>query len=248
MGKTIMMIGDIGDPNIVFEINKIIFEFTNEDTDIEKYHPFINIVKPIDGKILVDQIDDYVNFFTLSSFQSKYKIGIINDFNTITPSMQNKLLKTIEDNGEYELQIFITKHPNNILSTILSRVYVMELSNNKLNLEGMTPFFQRYVKTYDELEYLKKNEEIFLALQAIEKFFSSKEYDKAYTIYVTRFKKLDREQSYMIFRIILQHCYDLKEYKLAKKIIKYESRFNLNISLNAQMDAIMVNVLREFMW
>ena len=60
-------------------------------------------------------------------FSYKYKVFIIDKAETLTPSAQNALLKTIEEPAPYGFFLFLATHEFNFLQTLLSRCVLTKL-------------------------------------------------------------------------------------------------------------------------
>lgn len=66
-------------------------------------------------------IDDLLEDASLPSFDGNWKIYILDECHMMTPSAQNRLLKTLEEPPEKVLMILCTTNPEKLLETILSR-------------------------------------------------------------------------------------------------------------------------------
>lgn len=98
-------------------------------------HPDVLIIKPEikeeHGKIkelsiTIDQIRKLKERFSLSPFQSQYKIAIIDQADRLTPQAQNTCLKLLEELKDCKnLIILVTSHPHLILPTIISRCQII---------------------------------------------------------------------------------------------------------------------------
>lgn len=72
-------------------------------------------------QISIDQVRDFNERLSLSSFFNSYKIGIIKEAHLLRLDAQNALLKTLEEPKENVLIILLTEQPEALLDTIISR-------------------------------------------------------------------------------------------------------------------------------
>lgn len=84
-------------------------------------HPDIVILKPEDGSIKNHQVEEFQEFLRVKPFMGLAKVGIIEDADTMTPSAQNRLLKTLEEPASGATLFLITTNFNRMLPTIMSR-------------------------------------------------------------------------------------------------------------------------------
>ncbi len=76
----------------------------------------------LDGKVAkVSDINEMVDTASLQPVVSEKKVFVINNFDSVGPLGQNKLLKTYEEPPEYLTLIFAARSENGILTTIKSR-------------------------------------------------------------------------------------------------------------------------------
>lgn len=66
-------------------------------------------------------IDDLLEDASMPSFDGNWKIYILDECHMMTPSAQNRLLKTLEEPPEKVLMILCTTNPEKLLDTIVSR-------------------------------------------------------------------------------------------------------------------------------
>lgn len=84
-------------------------------------HPDIMVLKPEEGSIKNHQVEAFQEFLRIKPFVAASKVGIIEDADTMTPSAQNRLLKTLEEPASGVTLFLITTNFNRMLPTILSR-------------------------------------------------------------------------------------------------------------------------------
>ncbi|OON97509.1 MAG: hypothetical protein ATN36_03155 [Epulopiscium sp. Nele67-Bin005] len=98
-----------------------------------------------------------VNEMNIKPYQSKYKIIMISEAETLTPEGQNALLKTIEEPPSYGIVILVTENRDKLLPTIKSRCTMLrfnpliESQINKYLQTQQTGIFNKevYVKFCD---------------------------------------------------------------------------------------------------
>lgn len=88
-------------------------------------HPDIMILKPEEGSIKNNQVEEFQEFLRIKPFAGTAKVGIIEDADTMTPSAQNRLLKTLEEPAPGVALFLISTNFNRMLPTILSRCQVL---------------------------------------------------------------------------------------------------------------------------
>lgn len=86
-------------------------------------HPDYIYVDREEGKknISIDQVRDFQSRMSRTPMRSKYKIGLINNADSLNKESANALLKTIEEPSKSSMVILIAEKIENILPTIRSR-------------------------------------------------------------------------------------------------------------------------------
>ena len=86
--------------------------------------PDVKYLRKNAGKatIGVDEIRSFKEDMYLSATESKYKIYVFEDADTLTPQAQNALLISLEEPSKNVVSILIAEHTDKILTTIKSRV------------------------------------------------------------------------------------------------------------------------------
>jgi len=79
------------------------------------------------GTLKVDQIREARRTLTFKPYQSKYRVAIFLRFQEANDNAANALLKTLEEAPSYAVLILTTDHPEQLLSTIVSRCEVLRL-------------------------------------------------------------------------------------------------------------------------
>lgn len=93
-------------------------------------------------KYTVKDIEEYLEFFKYKSLNGEDKLAIINNFDHVDRKMQNKLLKTFEEN--LSSQVITTNNRKGILPTILSRAATQEEETFHFD-------YDKYQKKYHDL-------------------------------------------------------------------------------------------------
>lgn len=108
------------------EMKKLALEFIkllNGQDFGEKIHPDLIVVKPEDNKeIKISQIRALHLHLSLRAYSAPFKAVIINEAHYLNQDAQSALLKLLEEPKGQTIFILITKHPDMLLPTILSRV------------------------------------------------------------------------------------------------------------------------------
>ncbi len=85
-------------------------------------HPDVLFLSPHDGKILIEDVRDFIFQLGLEKTLGKYRVGIIQSAELISKEeIQNCLLKSIEEPPENCILILVTSQVHALLPTILSR-------------------------------------------------------------------------------------------------------------------------------
>lgn len=121
-------------------------------------NPDVIYVKPTKTKALgVDDIREQVNKEIITKpYKYKYKIFIIENAETMTPSAQNALLKTLEEPSHYGVFLLTTQNVNLLLPTVLSRCFTMKLKplpfndvkNYLVNISGLSDERAHFISVY----------------------------------------------------------------------------------------------------
>lgn len=119
------------------------------------HHPDVILIEPRDGKILADDLREYIKETVAPPFESEKKIFVINGFDLVTPEMQNMLLKSLEEPEKYVVNLLMASNVERILPTILSRCSVFKLKPAKRDV----------LKTYLEERYdISEARALYLAI------------------------------------------------------------------------------------
>ena len=102
------------------------------DIDINN-NPDIYIIKPDNGVIKKNQIDELQKKFFTKSFVSKKKVYIIYGADKMNEVSSNSLLKFIEEPAENIFAILVTENRFALLTTILSRCQIIKLKFKSLD-------------------------------------------------------------------------------------------------------------------
>lgn len=137
----------------------------------------IFIVKPDNGTIKKNQIDDLQKKFFTKSVVSKRKIYVIYGAEKMNDVSSNSLLKFIEEPEENIFAILITENRFSLLKTILSRCQVLKLKSNFLNkndddIFNVIYYINNSARNLDEKDYDYINDiinKVFLFIDCYEK-------------------------------------------------------------------------------
>ena len=84
-------------------------------------HVDVHVYPKAKEKILVADVNEIVSDCFVKPFEGERKIYIINDFDTMSPVLQNKLLKTLEEPPENTIFFLGATNESAVLATIKSR-------------------------------------------------------------------------------------------------------------------------------
>lgn len=105
-------------------------------------HPDIMILQPEDGSIKNLQVEEFQEFLRIKPFMGTAKVGIIDDADTMTPSAQNRLLKTLEEPASGTMLFLITTNCNRMLPTIMSRCQTLRFQT--LDQDGIASYLMNH--------------------------------------------------------------------------------------------------------
>ena len=146
------------------------------DIDINN-NPDIYIIKPDNGVIKKNQIDELQKKFFTKSFVSKKKVYIIYGADKMNEVSSNSLLKFIEEPAENIFAILVTENIFALLTTILSRCQIIKLKFKSLDkniddVYNIIYYASNSSRPLDEsmYEYVKKiMEKVLLFIDCYEK-------------------------------------------------------------------------------
>lgn len=118
--------------------------------------------------------EQIVDTVSVKPYQSKYKIYIIANAETITVPAQNILLKTIEEPPTYAMFFFLTENREKMLVTVLSRVVLLRLK--PLNPEELGIILQKngLAHRQSEIIFASGNAGKLLQIAASDEFLERK--------------------------------------------------------------------------
>ena len=140
----------IGKKCLAIEFAKILLNANS----IENCPDFKIIEKKKDKKnVLVEQIrEDILKDIYIAPISSDKKVYIIDNFEELSISSQNALLKTLEEPPKYVVIIIISSNITNILTTILSRVNIVRF--DKLSIKIIKKYINNEEMTQNILNFL----------------------------------------------------------------------------------------------
>ncbi len=116
--------------------------------------PDINIIKPSGLSIKIDQIRELKNKAFYKSYESKYKVIIIDDAHLLTDQASNSLLKILEEPPQNTIFILVTPEPQQLLETINSRC--QQVNFNYLSDEIVSLILREKYPEYEQGAVISK--------------------------------------------------------------------------------------------
>ncbi len=246
MGKTIAIIGTINNKNVQDYIVNEVNRFCKQDFSFKQLPIIANsYVTPIDDKINAEAINKYIEDCGATNLNLQYKIGIITNFELVSILNQNKLLKTFEDNPENTLQIIIVNRENSLISTIKSRMLIVDLRQENLEyqcLDKEREFYQTIIKSQKEVNYLAENPEIKQTLLAIEQALNTNNVTSAYILYTNKLTTYNQLINNLVVRMLFNYLYQTQQIKKLRDLFAYEERFSYGVNERLQVEALFVEV------
>ncbi|WP_408955276.1 DNA polymerase III subunit delta' [Natroniella sp. ANB-PHB2] len=152
-------------------------------------HPDIIEIKPDDKYIKIDQIRQLQKEILYKPYESKWKIYLIYQADSLSLEAANSLLKILEEPPRYAIIILVLDSTENILPTILSRCQLIRfrilpdelikqelISNYKLSAEKSQLItslaagrYENAIQLVEDKERLAKREEILKLLLTLKK-------------------------------------------------------------------------------
>jgi DNA polymerase-3 subunit delta' len=84
-------------------------------------HPDFLLISPVAGQIRIEEIRAIDNIVSLTPFEGREKVVIIDEADTMNPFASNAFLKTLEEPPKDSLIILISSNPDRLPDTIRSR-------------------------------------------------------------------------------------------------------------------------------
>jgi DNA polymerase-3 subunit delta' len=93
-------------------------------------HPDIHWVQPLEARksIGVDQVREACEQLAMTSMRRGYRVAIVTPADSMTPSAQNALLKTLEEPAPRTVIVLVTARPSMVLPTLRSRCQRVEIA------------------------------------------------------------------------------------------------------------------------
>lgn len=162
-------------------------------------------------------IEDILDDASMPSFDGNWKVYILDECHMMTPSAQNRLLKTMEEPPEKVLIILCTTNPEKILNTIKSRcIYTFRLQKPTVNeLKALLRFVCKeekivYYNNAADLICQKSNFVPREALINLENVYREK-HDVSEDS-VRSVLKIHTQQNKEFFKILLENPIDVAKY------------------------------------
>ena len=184
-------------------------------------HPDLYQIKPENNKILVDDINDLDDWIYKPPYESSKKIILINNANAMNNTVQNKILKLLEEPPDYILFFLVLENSQMLLPTVRSRSIVFSLNSLP----------NRIINNYLSDDFNEEDKQIILSildgsLRNID-FYSKSNFDKIF------------ELSTLIIRKELDKIDDVN-----KIIDNLSSEFSINIVIE-EMIIFLKNILSK---
>ena len=92
-------------------------------------HPDLAVIaaEPPGSTLKVDQVRALQRTLSLSSYQSRYRIAILDNFEDANPNAANALLKTLEEPPDHVILLLTASSSDQLLPTVTSRCEVLRL-------------------------------------------------------------------------------------------------------------------------
>lgn len=119
--------------------NKVCLACTECKKILEKAKPDIKVLDA-DAKVGVKDIENMIEDAYLGAFEGGKKIYVIKNFNKLSDTVQNKLLKSLEEPADGVSYLLTANSVYGILTTVLSRVKLITLS--KLSNSQISSFLK----------------------------------------------------------------------------------------------------------
>ncbi len=252
MSKTVALVGSIHNSKLLGYLEALVSDFLNEEYKYANVNDLdIFILKPIEEKIGADEINEYINRVATTGFNQEKQVFIIESFELVSQQNQNKLLKTIEDNRNNVLQVFITKQENLLLPTIRSRIIeILFKEKEPLNFNDLetTLLYSEVILSNEELVFLRQEPEVARMLSKIYDYCKERDYKRAYLLFSTQVKEVSNNVENIMIRMILMSVSQQGEYALAKTLVEYEVRASYNINKKLLIETMFVEIHKELIW
>lgn len=84
-------------------------------------HPDVQFIAPDGRSLKIDQVRVLEHDLALRPVEARYRVAVLDQFETATLEAQNALLKTLEEPPDYAVLILVAADPELLLPTIVSR-------------------------------------------------------------------------------------------------------------------------------
>jgi len=178
------------------------------------------------GMIYEKESSEILRKLSLKPFGEGYKVMIIWQPEKMNPTCANKLLKILEEPPERTLFILVSEHPEQLLSTIQSRVQTIRVPRLKAEEIGEALVAQKHMRPADAedvariangsyLQAIKKSDETEENQQELRDFISL--FRDAYTVGVLKDPKLKFES----LKRLRQWSMDMADSKVGREKQKH---------------------------
>lgn len=155
------------------------------------------IIYPTQKTFLMEDVKDLLDKLNVTPAENDYKIFIINNIDSASPIVQNKLLKSIEEPPKFVKFILTCSSKQKVLQTIVSRCEVIQL--NKFTVQEMQPLLENLPSEYKQIlgEYSEGN------LSVLEKLKNSNDFIENYNFAIKILCDLTNSKQMLNFSSIL---------------------------------------------
>jgi DNA polymerase-3 subunit delta' len=206
---------------------------------LENRHMNVYYIEPMGQTVRKEQILSLQDEFSKTSLLPGPRIYIINDADTMTASAANSLLKFIEEPvNEETYGILITKHKDNMLSTIISRSMVInfdqidknhlkeELAKKEIDLV-LTDSITVMTSNIVEANSLAVDVDFTNVVNIFQKFVNQLCENKPIALFYRANSDVLNKERLKSFLILLESFYrDIYEYQINKNILTFTSLSN----------------------
>lgn len=155
------------------------------------------IIYPTQKNFLMDDVKDLLEKLNITPAENDYKIFIINNIDSASPIVQNKLLKSIEEPPKFVKFVLTCSSKQKVLPTIVSRCEVIPLS--KFTPQEMQPLLENLPSEYKQIlgEFSEGN------LSILEKLKDSNDFIENYNFAIKILCDLTNSKQMLNFSSVL---------------------------------------------
>lgn len=110
---------------------------------LDRNNPDLIIVEP-DKSIGIEKIRQVKNFLAKKSWQSKSKLVVVLEAQSMTLEAQNAFLKTLEEPPKHSQIVLLCSNPDSLLPTIVSRCQIIKLAPSQKKEQDLNTVKQEW--------------------------------------------------------------------------------------------------------